>query len=268
MERLFGMLLIILTICGCAASLEQAPPHAGMHLSSMYPHPAQSVTDTKKFASIAAFQAAILNFAIPGKMNVRDSKASSNKGDKGGEHKQDKTEFVKHQIQQSVMDQFLKRLSKPCNCRFTKMLKGESPDLHTFASSSVNSSDDFCTSLEGKLCSTDATMSEQKEYGLRTRVMESKTSVSGKSCLPRECMTEDDLKSLAMFTLKQALDIIPGENHKLELRVDCSKHGGPTTSLRIGGPTTSLRSRGVSIASPLVSLLAAFMLLRVGIADE
>merc|ERR1711879_1063206 len=65
------------------------------------------------------------------------------------------------------------------------------------------------------------------------RKMESNSNMEGHSCLPKECMTESDLKQLAAFMQLRAKDSMPGETVQVSLAVDCTQNGGSKTSVGI-----------------------------------
>merc|ERR1719238_2633634 len=64
------------------------------------------------------------------------------------------------------MDQFISTLSAPCASRFKHMLKGEGGDIHTFATSDVDTSSDSCSNLNGVLCETQANILQAKKKPL------------------------------------------------------------------------------------------------------
>merc|ERR1719262_1316892 len=128
------------------------------------------------------------------------------------------------QVDESVLKQLHKDLSPSCSKRFTAMLKGEGPQMHEFAEHGESTGQ--CDKLEGKLCDQEVAITESQVAPKDGRKLEQRLEVTGNSCLPKECMSENDLKTLASFMHKQTKELMPGDATNIELNVDCSKSGG------------------------------------------
>jgi len=133
---------------------------------------------------------------------------------------------VQVQVAEKDMEAFVAKLSKGCNKRFSEMLEGKGPPIHTFGNASMDESGKVgCKDLHGAICSTGAYIMEAKETpGGRT--MTSTVDVKGDSCLPNECMAENDLTNMAKFMLRKAGEVMPVNNAQVELHVDCVSSGG------------------------------------------
>jgi len=160
---------------------------------------------------------------------------------------------VNHQIAKEEMDRFIGTLSTDCGGRFKQMLLGKGGDLHTFGSQSVEANAKSCSKLDGTMCATNAKIIKDKKFSTRKRTMSSIMAMSGNSCLPKQCMTSTDLQYMGKFMQTQAKAIIPGDEHRVELHLDCTEHGGPTAV--IGAP----KSASAFMAPTAVVLMAAIM---------
>lgn len=147
---------------------------------------------------------------------------------------------VEKKISLQEMDRLIRTLSPGCGEHFERVLDGKDK-LHTFGSRHAAATAQNCVRLGGTLCSVDARIDHHKLFGLRKRTTKTAMSAQGDSCLPRECAMTSDLHSVADFMQRQALAIIPGDQHEVELSVDCSKYGGSSVTVRSGttlmGPT-------------------------------
>jgi len=104
------------------------------------------------------------------------------------------------QVPEKELQQFVSALSSSCKAQFSDILAGKS-ELHTFSGASAGSGE-TCTKMKGTLCTMNAQVTQKSVQSGRD--MKSTTEVSGKSCLPEECMTEGDLKVLANFMKAKA----------------------------------------------------------------
>mmetsp|Transcript_29852 Transcript_29852/g.75116 ORF Transcript_29852/g.75116 Transcript_29852/m.75116 type:complete len:296 (+) Transcript_29852:41-928(+) len=132
---------------------------------------------------------------------------------------------VTMQVPEKELQEFIDQLSTRCKSQFSDILGGKS-ELHTFGDGGVRSKE-TCTDLKGSLCSMNAQVTQKQESS--GRKLKQVTEVTGKSCLPRDCMAENDLKVLAKFMKLKARDSM-GTMHNLDidinLQVDCSASGG------------------------------------------
>merc|ERR550514_2026198 len=136
------------------------------------------------------------------------------------------------QVDESVLKQLHKDLSPSCSKRFTAMLKGEGPQMHEF--NEHGESTGQCDKLEGKVCAQEVAITEAYVAPQDGRKLEQRLEVKGNSCLPKECMSESDIKTLGSFMHKQTKEMMPGMDTFIELNVDCSKSGGGT--VMVGQP--------------------------------
>merc|ERR1719453_1662439 len=124
------------------------------------------------------------------------------------------------------MDKMHGALSKDCSTRYSAMIAGEGPAMHTFSEHDQNADNDQCEqALEGHICHTVAQISENKDHP-DGRQMVSNMKVEGKSCLPKQCSNQKDLQVLSAFMHQQSKEVMPGDDVKVSLHVDCSKSGG------------------------------------------
>merc|ERR1719420_625551 len=99
--------------------------------------------------------------------------------------------------------------------------------------------------LDGHLCDTVALITENKDVP-DGRQMVAKIKVEGKSCLPKECSNQQDLQVLSAFMHQQSKEVMPGEDVKVDLHVDCSKSGGGVVEANAAGaehPEPQLKQR-------------------------
>merc|ERR1719428_1564203 len=130
------------------------------------------------------------------------------------------------QVEEHVVEELHKDLSPSCSKRFAAMMKGEGPQMHQF--NEHGESTGQCDQLEGKLCAQEVAITEAYTAPKDGRHLEQRLEVKGNSCLPKECMSQSDLNTLATFMHKQTKEVLPGQDLLIELNVDCSKSGGGT----------------------------------------
>lgn len=183
-------------------------------------------------------------------------------GDGHGNEKQP-AQPVQVQVPEEEMKKFVAKLSSGCGKRFTQLLEGKGPQLHTFGAQGATD-EGSCTQLNGTICATEAHITEDKATGGRT--MQSTVDVEGNGCLPNECMAKDDLGHLTEFMHSRAKDTIPGTSVEVTLSVDCSKSGGSKAVMggKNGRGTPGLEENsGASgtrpVAASLISAALAFM---------
>jgi len=128
------------------------------------------------------------------------------------------------QVEEKVLEQLHKDLSPTCSKRFAAMMKGEGPQMHQF--NEHGESTGQCDALEGKICNQEVAITEAMVAPKDGRKLEQRLEVTGNSCLPKECMSDSDLNTLATFMHKQTKEMMPGADTAIELNVDCSKSGG------------------------------------------
>jgi len=213
----------------------------------------------------AALTASISNFALPSPVNAaaRTSVAGvdAKKGDKGDKEEKSKKKTdqpVQVQVPDNELNQFMGTLSKGCSGRFKQMLLGEGGDLHTFGTAEIKADQSGCKKLHGSFCSTRAHIIHEKKQSSNGRTIESTTDVSGNSCLPSECMSKQDLNQLATFMHTQAKNVIPGDEHEVELHVDCTQDGGTTAA--VGVPQRSGSTSVVPTAATLATVMTLIRL--------
>lgn len=180
-------------------------------------HEAQIFTDVQ-----TVFSSFALHEAAPGAVA-----AASGKGAGADATKQP----VGIQIEDKVLEKMQKDLSPACAKRYKDAMNGKGPAMHTFnqhgdVHGPTKKVPEQCEKdLQGSLCSTRALVSEKRKVADGRR-MTSKIKVDGNSCLPKECTSESDLATLAVFMRAQTKEVMPGEAINVNLHVDCSKSGG------------------------------------------
>merc|ERR1719265_1501846 len=165
------------------------------------------------------------------------------------------------QVDEKVMNNLEKDLSPDCSKRYTAMMKGEGPEMHSFNEHSPkDSKGDQCEKeLKGAECSTLARMTESQQVP-DGRKMTAKTKVEGMSCLPKECTSQQDLSVLAAFMHKQTKEIFPDQRVKVALHVDCSSSGGAIVDANGGEPdVTEAKKSGAFRMAPLAALVFAML---------
>jgi len=243
--------LACVAIGGQAASVPKQPAHLRADTASVEPWQAALQSSITHFAFPSSVSAVAQTKGV--KVEKGDKLYKDVKGDKGDKGK--KTDQpVQVQVPDNEMNKFMDTLSTGCKGRFKQMLDGKGADLHTFGSTAVAANKASCSKLDGKMCATSAHIIHEKKHTASGRKMESATDVSGDSCLPQECMTAMDLHQLATFMQTQAKTIIPGDDHRVELHVDCTMSGGPKDS--VGGPPRSGSAAMVPTAVALALVLA------------
>jgi len=136
------------------------------------------------------------------------------------------------QVPENELKEFTGQLSARCKAQFTTILDGKSA-IHTFGDSGVQSKDS-CTQLKGSLCSMKAEVTQQQEA--QGRKLKSMTQVTGKSCLPEDCMEQNDLKVMATFMKVKARDALGASSvdTDINLHVDCVASGGSSLGATAG----------------------------------
>jgi hypothetical protein len=128
------------------------------------------------------------------------------------------------QVEEKSVEELHKELSPGCSKRYAAMMKGEGPQMHEFQEHGESKGQ--CDSLEGKVCAQEVAITEAYTAPKDGRKLEQRLEVTGNSCLPKECMSQSDLNTLATFMHKQTKEVLPGQDLLIELNVDCSKSGG------------------------------------------
>merc|ERR1719324_736934 len=149
------------------------------------------------------------------------------------------------QVEEKVVEELHKDLSPTCSKRFQAMMKGEGPQMHQF--NEHGESTGQCDALEGKLCAQEVAITESYIAPKDGRKLEQRLEVEGNSCLPKECMSQSDLSTLATFMHKQTKEVLPGQDLLIELNVDCSKSGGGKTIVGKSAPQEPQKSAAVAI---------------------
>jgi len=164
------------------------------------------------------------------------------------------------QVDEKVMNKLQKDLSPACSKRYSAMMKGEGPEMHSFNEhSSKDSKGDQCEKeLKGAECSTLARMTESQQVP-DGRKMTAKTKVEGMSCLPKECTSSQDLSVLAAFMHSQTKEIFPDERIKVALHVDCSASGGAVVDANGGEAQVAPEQKSSAMRMvPLLALVLPF----------
>jgi len=165
------------------------------------------------------------------------------------------------QVEEKTLEKLHKDLSPTCSKRFGAMMKGEGPQMHQFNQHGEESTGQ-CDSLQGKICAQEVAITESMVAPKDGRKLEQRLEVTGNSCLPKECMSESDLNTLASFMHKQTKEMMPGEATNIELNVDCSKSGGGTVMVGQAGsvqkkPAQQKSAAFVFALGPVVAMLCS-----------
>jgi hypothetical protein len=219
---------------------------------------AQAVADLKASTLMRSkIMTALGGFALhtaPGAVEAAAGKA-------GGKAPSGTDQPVAVQVDESVMKQLHKDLSPSCSKRFAAMLKGEGPQMHEF--NEHGESTGQCDKLEGKICNQEVAITEAYTAPRDGRKLEQRLEVTGNSCLPKECMSESDLKTLGTFMHKQTKEMMPGQDTFIELNVDCSKSGGGHVKVGQAGPKQEeppKKSAAFAFAfAPVVAMLCSMV---------
>lgn len=204
-----------------------------------------------------AVEASISNLALAPPFAAANEKEAG-KGDTEGKAKQP----VQVQVPEEAVKHFVGLLSKSCATRFTQMLHGKGPQMHTFGSHEMKATEESCAKLKGSICVTQARISNEKKSVTNGRSLDQTIQVSGDSCLPQECMSKSDLSALTNFMHQQAKSTVPGDEHQVELKVDCSKSGGVAVVAGVPAPVPAKSgSRPVSQILGVLSAISALCLL-------
>jgi len=196
--------------------------------------------------------------AAPNAVEATAGKAPS----AGGKAPSQMNQPVAIQVEEHVLEELHKDLTPDCSKRFHAMMKGEGPQMHQFNQHGEDNSGQ-CEKLQGKVCAQEVAITESYTAPKDGRKLSQRLEVQGNSCLPKECMAESDIKTLASFMHKQTKDLMPGQDLFVELNVDCSKSGGG--SVLVGQPTPKPEPAPKSAASmlafgPVVAMLCSMVM--------
>mmetsp|Transcript_25273 Transcript_25273/g.44168 ORF Transcript_25273/g.44168 Transcript_25273/m.44168 type:complete len:253 (+) Transcript_25273:98-856(+) len=188
-----------------------------------------STEDSKWRASVAT---SLANIELAAPKESKDQAQKTKQSPRGP---------VRVQVDEKDMDKFVATLSPKCGTRFSDMMHGKGPELHSFGTAD-KASKASCAKLGGTLCETQAhVMQDQTANG---RTMESAVDVKGDGCLPSECMSQDDLSHLAFFMHEKAEAAIPGMDKTVLLHVDCTANGGSKVLIGSGGYVGAPKAAG------------------------
>jgi len=210
-------------------------------------------------AAQQAFQSAFHMIEVHAPTQASSAMASKSPSAKGGQP-------VGVQVEEKVVDDLQKDLSAACSKRYTAMMNGEGPAMHSFDQHAAGSKSDQCEKeLAGNECHTLAKISEAKEVP-DGRKMTAHTKVEGVSCLPKECTSQSDLTVLARFMHRQTKEIFPDKAIKVGLHVDCSSSGGATVDADGNPDTPAAPPAHRSGASSLFGIGSASLFLVIALA--
>lgn len=170
---------------------------------------------------------AALNTQVDRHVNKGDSGNSAQHAGSGGGEGGDKQKVgpISVQIPEKVINELLLKFSDGCKHRMNEQFEGKGAEMHTFGGPSGNFSTANCNVLDGTICDTHAHVVQKRDTP-DNREMFQTIDVTGKGCLPSECMSASDLDALARFMRGQAKDQVPGMGVTVELNVDCTRSGG------------------------------------------
>jgi len=251
---LASVLFAHLATCGAGhRHATQAPLQAG---AAGLRGPANQASITASDDWPARLEGALSNGLMPQPLAFAVS-PSSQSGDKASSR-------VSMQLAEEELAKLTAKLTTSCKSRFSALLDGKSPSLHTFQSNG-NASEASCRSLNGSLCRTKAHMHDKAQDMGSGRRMQKAVDVTGQGCLPSECLATSDLQPLASFFREKAQSSMPGLSAQVALHVDCTASGGGAVSVGdIVTPTkaTSLHSAALGVASmPLAAVVSAYSVL-------
>jgi len=131
------------------------------------------------------------------------------------------SEPLSMQVSEAELQKFTSALSSSCKSQFSDIMAGKSK-LHTFSSGGATaSSSETCTKMKGTLCTMSAQVTQKAQNS--GRKMKSTTSVSGRSCLPEDCMADNDMKVLTNFMKVKALESMASTaDVDIDMHVDCA----------------------------------------------
>jgi len=207
--------------------------------------------------SIEAWKPAFLA-ALNSDLRNHAGQAGSGEGEGGGKKQGGP---VSVQIPEEEIDELMSRFSDKCRHRMNNQMEGKGTQLHTFGGPTGNASKANCDALKGTLCDTQAHVEQERDMPNK-RKMTQTVDVTGKGCLPSECMSAPDLEALARFMHGQAKDQVPGMGVAVELNVDCTSAGGHSVLIKDGPQQRSSAATywpqwSASVASLLAVVLHA-----------
>eukprot|EP00932_Pfiesteria_piscicida_P007339 SRR837773.17396.p2 GENE.SRR837773.17396~~SRR837773.17396.p2 ORF type:complete len:247 (+),score=88.65 SRR837773.17396:2-742(+) len=170
--------------------------------------------------------------------------------EKGVDEKGDE-EFPAQQVTVQVPEKELKALTAKMSAGCKKQLFGETSQLHTFGDEGRHDKA-RCESLNGTLCSVSATV--ESAQAMAGRTMQSKSIVSGRSCLPKECAAEPDLEAYSKF-MKLKAEGAFGAQASVAMSVDCAEHGGGSVAIA-AKPMKPIRSAALQQRPAAAAALA------------
>lgn len=190
--------------------------------------------------------------------SVKAPKAPANANQAAGADKTKQPVGV--QVDEKLMNKLEADLSPKCSKRYSAMMKGEGPEMHSFNEHSMKDKkgEQCAKELKGAECSTLARMTESQQVP-DGRKMTAKTKVEGMSCLPKECTSQQDLSVLAAFMHRQTKEIFPDQRIKVALHVDCSASGGAIVDANGGEPEVAGPKSGALRMAPLFALVVAML---------
>jgi hypothetical protein len=169
------------------------------------------------------------------------------------------------QVEEKTVEKLHKDLSPQCSKRFTAMMQGEGPQMHQFNQHAGEESVGQCDKLQGKICNQEVAITESMVAPKDGRKLEQRLEVVGNSCLPKECMSDSDLNTIASFMHKQTKEMMPGADTNIELNVDCSKSGGGVVMVGQAGsaqpekPTQQKSAAFAFALGPMVAMLCSMI---------
>lgn len=161
---------------------------------------------------------------------------------------------VEMEVEQRMLDEMMQNFSTACGEQWQLMMDDNATEsrLYTFGAQGAEATEDNCAKFNGKICRTEAKLSEQQDFSGGRRLT-SEMSMEGPGCLPDKCLQKADLAILATLMMNKAASALDSEAHTMSLAVDCTATGGD--SVNIGS--------GSRIKTALMALfLTAFALLR------
>jgi len=211
--------------------------------------PTQQAQQLQDAAWQPAFLAA-LNSQVHSSVNKGDSgngtqHAGSGGGKEGGKQK---VGPVSVQVPEKDISELMLQFSDGCKHRMNDQLEGTGTELHTFGGpTGGNVSKASCNALNGTICDTHAQVVQIRDMP-NDRHMHQTVDVTGKGCLPSECMSASDLEALSRFMHGQAKNQVPGMGVTVELNVDCTNSGGHSVLIKDQSKAGSVRG-GKSLAT-------------------
>lgn len=236
-----------------AGASRTAPQLKGSAQASLVPAKAEEGGEVR-----SKLQEALTSFALHAPAQTGAAQVASGKAPTGAAQKSAADQPVGVQVEEKVIEKLQSDLSPECRKRYSAMMAGKGPSMHSFNEHDADETSSQCKEkLQGNLCTSKARVSESVDAP-DGRKMSQNIEVQGKSCLPKECTQQNDLQVLASFMHAQTKEMMPGEDVKVALHVDCTQSGGGLVD-HPAPPRAVTKSGAPAAKFGLLVLLCAWM---------